>query len=166
VPFIIKLRYGEPLEVYPSIILPSGAYLVKIKNDTLNIYYSKIYVKNSQSQWVVVNVEDILKPIPVQYFYTLSANNFGFSPQGPKVNLAGYPGIFLASLDKAGILKEKEVTPEESAIAITWVANNIEKNTSIQVSAIKIAKEKASIYVPTGKVVKKEFFDESIINLD
>ena len=70
------LRQKDPrLEIYPSVILPSGAGLVQVNNNEINIKTLEIWI--FKKDWQKINFEEFLGEIPSWYIYSLVEYEFG-----------------------------------------------------------------------------------------
>lgn len=77
VPFVLRI-VSPGLEVYPSIVLPSGAGKVRITEGLLTYMTTEIYAKTVRSGNLVrLDVAEFLRPIPVQYFHNVVECGFG-----------------------------------------------------------------------------------------
>ena len=69
---------ANKLEVYPSIVLPTGATLLESSND--NFIYKRTVLlayKDGQNKLEEINIENFLSPIPNQYLFAIYDNDFG-----------------------------------------------------------------------------------------
>ena len=87
VPFILK-SYNHNFEIYPSIIMPSGASLVK-KTGSINFTSYELYGKKD-GRLYKIDIKKFLEPIPAQYFYAMRKSEFGFEPTSEEFDFLNY----------------------------------------------------------------------------
>ena len=73
-PFILKLKHSS-LEIYPAIIFPSGASVIKTENDIKTTYSYELY--GYQDSLVVMDKSIFLNGIPMKYFHSMLQGSFG-----------------------------------------------------------------------------------------
>lgn len=66
-PYLMYERYGASMEPYPAVVLPSGAGLCKKDSSALIFDYSYLYAVNENHEWVYLNPEKFLFPMPSYY---------------------------------------------------------------------------------------------------
>jgi hypothetical protein len=65
VPFyLMKIGY----EPYPAILLPEGAGIMLKKNDRITFNYFEVYGLNEKKGWQKIDADQLLTPLPSQYF--------------------------------------------------------------------------------------------------
>lgn len=90
IPFYLKQKDAR-LEIFPAIIFPSGAGLVKLdkewKSSSLEIWIFK-------NSWKKITVEDFLDEIPPWFIYTLTDRKFGLKPLNEQFRVSHIPFTF------------------------------------------------------------------------
>ena len=70
-PYLILVRYGSHMEMYPAVIYPSGAGLCYKDSTSFTFNYSTLYGKTINNEWKQINIDDFLYPMNSAYI-----NNF------------------------------------------------------------------------------------------
>lgn len=83
-PFILKLK-DPRLEMYPAIIFPSGAGVVKTQLDFLTAKKYEIY--GCKNDPVEISKKEFFGDIPVWYFHAVLQGNFGLERYSEKFKL-------------------------------------------------------------------------------
>ena len=75
IPFFLRTMGLEP---YPAILLPSGAFSLQEANGKVQLEFKIVYARDSAGNWQPINPEQLLAPIPTQYFFPIVDHDFGF----------------------------------------------------------------------------------------
>ena len=119
IPFVLRI-ITPSLEVYPSIVLPSGAGKVKLANDGLTYQTTEIYGKNQVTGKLErLEVQDFFKPIPVQYFHAIVEGEFGLDPE--------YRKSIRSLLFERRTVGSTKVTEEEREQTREWLRTRLKK---------------------------------------
>lgn len=78
VPFLLKFKFGKSFEPFPAVLMPVGAHKLKQQANRIDIKYTMLYGLRQNGAWEKVNPQIFMNPIPLQYFPSLLARNFGF----------------------------------------------------------------------------------------
>lgn len=66
-PYVLYIRYGTEMEPYPAVILPSGAGFCYKDSNNIQFGYKCLYGMNKDQEWVYLNPENFLSPMPSYY---------------------------------------------------------------------------------------------------
>ena len=92
IPFVLKLK-DQRLEVFPAVIMPSGAGLIN-KKDSITFTTYELYGKRKDSI-ERIEIKEFLKPIPEWYINHISESNFGLEPFSQEFKLYKSPIKFV-----------------------------------------------------------------------
>ena len=105
------------LEPYPAVIMPSGEGTVSLDKSSLEFTRQSLWAQNSKGDWEKLEVAEFLNPIPRQYFYAISRNDFGTRVKHEEV----FPFRLLPDLT----VKRSKVTQAEAGAVKIWLANRL-----------------------------------------
>lgn len=81
IPFLLRLASND-LEPYPAALLPSGAGVLKITNNTTMISTRTFLARSNEGKWTEVKRDMLIEPIPPQYLSYIVQNDFGVTDRG------------------------------------------------------------------------------------
>lgn len=90
-PFIIKLK-NRNLEIFPSIIMPSGAGLI-YKDELITFAAYELYAKQN-GVLKKVEIKSFLAPIPEWYINHIAQSDFGFDSVSNEITITKFPITF------------------------------------------------------------------------
>jgi hypothetical protein len=122
IPFILREMYGHNAELFPAVMLPSGAIKVPVGIHETSVKEINIYAQKSSGEWEKVNTAVFLSPIPTQYHKAILSKEFGVKKTDIK-NLN--PSNFIAQLKNR--LKSREASDLEKDSIKIWLKNKLEK---------------------------------------
>ncbi len=161
VPYCLRFKYGDVLEIYPSIMLPSGIYKLWKKHDQVEIEYTGFSGKDKNGNWQDVNNIEFMKPIPDHYLTVINLSISSTNDTG--YNLAG--SRLLQQLKKLKILKAyKEKSRTNIQELNSWIRMKL-SDQELDTLQIKKVLHKVIISTINGTIVKDDY-NERIIPLD
>lgn len=161
-PFVLK-TFHPYLELYPAILLPSGAGRVNIDKETISFGRISLWGKNKDNDnWKRIDIETFLAPIPPHYFSSIVRNSFGLNLATKE--LKDLPEEFHSSVTKKNILREK-VTPDEVKLSKQWLQNKLVQS-GYAPDEVMVTTEKVNFDRKTEQITKSNRVYEEILRLD
>ena len=155
-PFFIKL-VNPKLELYPAIILPSGAGKIDLKEQGIEVQNLSIYGYNTQGKLQKIDAVSFLAPIPRQYLYGIAGTEFGLSTQT-------IDEIKIRGLEARIQVKRRQISLEKQKLAKVWLSNQLSE-LGLSSSSILIRYEVKKIDLDNGKEISVEINNEKNISL-
>jgi len=156
--FIAK---ANKLEVYPSIVLPTGATLLESNSDYL-VYKRVVVLAKSQktNSLEELKIKDFLSPIPKHYLFAIYDNDFGLNLE--KKNKIS----FRTSLIKEFYFRNnKSFTPSMIDQTKKWYQEKL-KNLGFSTEVFIAKTLEYTVNISTEKTVKIETLEEKRYELD
>ena len=154
VPFLLRI-ITPSLEVYPSIVLPSGAGKVKLTDGDLTYHTTEIYGKKMTGELVRLDVREFLKPIPVQYLHAIVEGEFGLEPD--------YRKRINSLLFESRIVGGTKVTEEERAQTRAWLRVRLKqagcRDSVLIVQRRRIAYDTGSRELENNQLIYEKSYD-------
>ena len=162
-PFALKTLYGDLLEPYPAIILPSGAGKADVGAREISFKKTSLWGKyEKDNTWTRVNVETFLAPIPVHFLYAITRNSLGLkSAEERTIKLEGR----IIKLPQEIKILSKKVTPSEVKSAKHWWRQKLGQS-GYASDELMITSEQVKFDIETGKIIEIKRSNEEIIRLD
>ena len=155
-PFFIKL-VNPKLELYPAIILPSGAGKIDLKEKSIEVQNLSIYGYNTQGKLQKIDVVNFLAPIPRQYLYGIAETEFGLSTQT-------VDEIKIRGLEKRIEVKRRLISLEKQKLAKAWLSKQLGE-LGLSTSSILIRYEVKKLDLDNGKEISVKINNEKNISL-
>lgn len=132
-PYLMMVRYGDHMEMYPAVIYPSGAGKCYKDSTSFTFNYSTLYGKTYKNEWKEINSNDFLYPIGSNYInHFISRLNWIGNPPEEKI----YDGFIEKWMQNINIIRpiyrENQIDGFKS-----WISNRLNKN-GFKQFAIKI----------------------------
>jgi len=144
-PFVWTRRYG--LEPYPAIILPSGASKASVTKTQVSFNRTSLWGKHKEKgNWIRVDLESFLEPIPIHYLYAIAKNSFGLKSPNRKI--------------RNGV-----ITPEEVQGGKQWLRQKLVQSGYVA-DALMITIDKETFDVAANKIITSYREHEEILRLD
>lgn len=132
IPFLLREKYGHNAELFPAVMLPSGAIKVPVGPHERSIKEVNIYGQKNFGEWEKVNTIALLSPIPTQYHKAILYKEFGIKKTTIKNSSSS---SFIAQLKNK--LKPREASDIERDSIKIWLKDRLEKQ-GFRGSEIKI----------------------------
>ena len=152
-PYIMSNSTFEP---YPAILLPSGASKINIKKGVITVRNLSIYGYDSQGKLQRIDVSKFLAPIPVQYLYSITKNEFGLSTKKNK-------NIYIRGIGEVKI-DRKAITPKNQRLAKIWLSNKLNELGLLN-SSFLIRHEVKKIETNSGKEISSKIIKQKNVSL-
>ena len=152
-PYLILVRYGDHMEMYPAVIYPSGAGFCYKDSTSFTFNYSTLHGKTYKNEWKEINSNDFLYPIGSNYIYHfISRLNWIGNPPEEKV----YDGFIEKRMQNKNIIRPKYRESQLDGFK-SWISNRLNKN-GFKQETIKI--EFHQVTYPNNNL--KNFIDSTI----
>lgn len=157
IPFILREKWGHNGEIFPAVMLPTGAIKVPVGAAERSIKEITLYAQKNSGEWGRVDLRALLAPIPAQYHKTILLREFGLN----KIHLNKKPRTsgFMEKLKSK--LKPRDATDIDIASTKAWLKDKLIKQ-HFQSATIKVVHTTIRGY---SNQIKQTAY-ESIILLD
>lgn len=153
VPFILRNKHHW-LELYPAVLLPSGAGKINTANGYVTFGEHNLwgYRKNVLQK---IEITDFLGDIPVQNFHPIAEGNFGLAKLERKFKLYKPPITFEAG---------NKVTHESLAATREWIKERL-RGLGYEDSVLVYRKYRSRFDIKNQDLIGQELVDEKIFEL-
>ena len=151
-PFVIRLFLV--VEIYPSVIMPSGAGKIDISDGHYPFVHYRAYGVLSNGEQEEIDMLELIKPVHRHYVYSIFNNQFGLNPDATKrMKLRGTEWVYFqypqrgATLQQQAECKEmlkqgwsdryaalllQKVTVRVEMASKNWIEETIDENIRIE----------------------------------
>jgi hypothetical protein len=152
-PFKLKL-VNSSLEIYPAIIFPSGASLVKTENNTKTVYVYELY--GFRDSLEIIDKIQFLNGIPMKYFHSIIQGGFGLGEFKNEIKLFNGTASFT-----------ERNYPSESSISATrkWLKERL-IDQDMKDSVFVLRQYEIEYDLTEKNITSKTVINENVFNLD
>ena len=156
VPFAVAFL-ASPLEPDPTVILPSGAGLIKTTEDHMDLSRTSLYGKVLGSDsWTRLSPAQFLSPIPAEFFPPLAQRYFGLRTVEPAPYRTRV-GVVLT-------VSPRKVDEKEVASAKQWLRTRL-KESGCEDGLLRISQEVVTIRRSDGTELGVRNEDDKVFEL-
>lgn len=152
-PFILLLK-DKRLEIYPSISLPSGPFLMHNENEVI-IFHSLDLFGQDGNAIKEIPKQKFLGEIPIQNFYPLMQSSFGLKHYKDEFKLYKPPIKFTI---------ENHYNKESIEASKHWIRNRL-KTLNFYDNILIIRTYRYKLDLKENNVISKELINEEIVRL-
>ena len=155
-PFALRHRYGNGIEPYPAILLPSGASSINFEKSEISFNKINIFGKDRENQvWTKIDSENFLAPVPVHYLKAIVNNSFGLN------SIEGKTSYFPLGIN----IINRKITHSEIEDTKRWLSQKLTAY-GYASNEMMVSIEQIVFDVETGKAITSKKTYEEIFRLD
>ena len=163
-PFVLR-TLSERLELYPSILLPSGATRIYLGDKNVTFNRISLWGKHEKNNtWKRINLETFWSPFPRQYFFPIVKNSLGLELDNKKITRTSDKFLINKVAQTMNKIWSDKITPDEVNDAKDWWRKKLDR--SGYAPELRITSEKVTYNIETSKIIKIKTSDEKIFRLD
>jgi len=160
VPFLLREKWGHNGEIFPAVMLPTGAIKVPVNPEERVIKDISLYGQKKSGEWEKIDTKTLLAPIPTQYHKPIILQAFGLKKNS--IDTLRSSGL-IGKLKKR--LKPRNANTEDIIAVKRWLRDWLITE-EFESSAVKVVQTTRRGKTAGHLSDLKNNSYESIINLD
>lgn len=160
VPFLIRHKFGDKYEPFPSILFPTGAFRVPVLSSEFNVDYTDLVAQKEDGSWQQVDPKRLLYPLPYTNHKFILQREFGLADWEEEANRR-----FSNLLVDLNIVKIRNATEQAKEETRNWLKQRLSEQ-GFNGPLLKIIQKERTISISNGETLREDIINEKIINLD